>query len=186
MRSLAKLLSLLLLTAAFSIAVAAQDSTKTEQNPPAASQSIHFYRLELMVQEVDATGKVTNGRTYHLTASTERGVHNSVRAESRVPISTGSSLPDGKESTQFQYQDIGVRIDSRDTKEVDRSLAFFCTVSVSSIANPANTGSRPILRSYYWDGPVFIPIGKPVVIFTADSTDSKGAMQVVVTATPLQ
>jgi hypothetical protein len=33
---------------------------------------------------------------------------------------------------------------------------------------------------------VLIPIGKPSVVFTSDSLDNKGSMQLVVTATPLQ
>ena len=33
---------------------------------------------------------------------------------------------------------------------------------------------------------VLIPIGKATVVFTSDSLDSKGSMQVVATVTPLQ
>jgi hypothetical protein len=37
-----------------------------------------------------------------------------------------------------------------------------------------------------WDAPVLIPIGKPTVVFSSDALESKGGMQLVVTATLLQ
>jgi hypothetical protein len=44
----------------------------------------------------------------------------------------------------------------------------------------------PVIRQSLWQGSVVIPIGKPTVAFSSDTVDSKGGMQLVVTATPLQ
>ncbi len=58
---------------------------------------------------------------------------------------------------------------------------------VSSVATTNDASlHQPVIRQNKWQASVLIPIGKATVVFTSDSLDSKGSMQVVVTATPLQ
>jgi len=45
---------------------------------------------------------------------------------------------------------------------------------------------QPVVRQNKWQAAVLIPVGKPTVVFTSDALDSKGTMQLVVTATSLQ
>jgi hypothetical protein len=58
---------------------------------------------------------------------------------------------------------------------------------VSSVA-PAKDPNlhQPVIRQNKWQAGVLIPVGKATVVFASDSLDSKGGMQVVVTASPLQ
>jgi hypothetical protein len=44
---------------------------------------------------------------------------------------------------------------------------------------------QPTIRQNRWQAVVLIPIGQPTVVFTSDALDSKGSMQLVVTATRL-
>jgi hypothetical protein len=43
-----------------------------------------------------------------------------------------------------------------------------------------------VIRQNTWVGPVVIPVGKPTVVFSSDALESKGGMQVSVTATLLE
>src|SRR5208282_1193614 len=89
-------------------------------------------------------------------------------------------------NTQFQYQDIGVQIDVRNAHEIGRQLTLDLTADVRSIGGDTNIGAntrQPITRQNKWESWVLIPIGKPTVVFNSDDLDSKGSMQMVVTAT---
>jgi len=46
--------------------------------------------------------------------------------------------------------------------------------------------NQPIIRQNKWQGICLIPTGKPTVVFSSDSLDSKGSTRILVTATPLQ
>lgn len=84
--------------------------------------------------------------------------------------------------------DVGVNIDRWRTQEIGRQLSINLTADVSSIATPTDPSLHdpPVIRQNKWQGTVLIPIGKPTVVFTSDSLDSKGGMQVVVTATQIE
>ena len=88
---------------------------------------------------------------------------------------------------QFQYTDVGINIDARDAHEIGRQLALNLTADVSSIAATTDQSLRqPIVRQNKWQAAVLIPVGKATVVFVSDALESKGSMQVVVTATPMQ
>ena len=195
--------SLLLLMLPFSGRALAQDQPKTSPEGKASETTkapeppVHYYHLEFVVQELGDDGKPVNSRTYSTTINTNR--HSSpisIRTGSRVPIATGASSADAAKhvDTQFQYIDVGVSFDIRDaylTEEVSDRLAFFLNADISSLASTTRMGSpngpeEPVIRQNRWSAPVLIPIGKPTVVFTSDALDSKGGMQVVVTATRLQ
>jgi len=160
----------------------AQEPAKTPATATAPAQPVHYYHLDFLVEELDATGKTINTRSYSTTVSTAPHSPMSIRTGSRIPIVTGSSGG----NTQFQYQDIGVNIDVHDAHEMDRQLAFNLTAVLSSVA-PAYDPNlhEPIIRENRWQALVLIPIGKPTPVFKSDSVDSKGATRIVVTATPL-
>ncbi|MFZ0746451.1 MAG: hypothetical protein WAM85_18735 [Terracidiphilus sp.] len=155
----------------------------------------HYYRLDFVVQEVGVDGKPTNSRSYSTIVSTGRtDPFGTIRTGSRVPVMTGAvpgSTGSDKLEVQYQYVDVGVSIDTRNAHEIGHQLALHVSADVSSLADSTSSStpassSNPVIRQNTWQASVLIPIGKPTVIFTSDSLDSKGSMQVVVTATPLQ
>jgi hypothetical protein len=171
--------------------------TAGAQNPSgtAAAAPQHFYRLHFAVAELDGSGKVTNTRSYEeiaTTGGTQPLGDQQIKTGSRVPIATGSYAGNGNPanlaSTQFQYIDLGVNLDVRDTSERGEMLGFRLKAEISSIARQtevAGTG-EPVIRQNVWDSIVLVPIGKPTVVFSSDDLDSKGKMQVEVTATRVE
>lgn len=147
----------------------------------AAKAPVHFYKLNFTLEEVNDAGKVINARSYVATIATGPGQNQQIRTGSRIPIATGAE----NGSTQFQYIDVGVNFDVRQVKEVGDKLSFFLVSEISSIASQtqiAGTG-EPVIRQNRWESMVLIPIGKPTLAYSADDLDSKGKMQVELTAT---
>jgi hypothetical protein len=161
----------------------AQDQPKAAE-PAKDVAPVHFYHLELVVQELGKDGKPTNSRTYTTIVSTDpRDQLASIRTNSRIPIVTGSSGG----NTQFQYQNVGVNIDVHRAKEVGRQLSFDLDADISSVAENTDANlHQPIIRQNKWQAVVLIPIGKATVVCTSDTLDSKGSMQLTVTATQVQ
>jgi hypothetical protein len=160
------------------------------QNPGAAAAPSpqHFYRLHFAVAELDALGKVTNTRIYEETIATAGGGppvgDQQIKTGSRVPIATGSYGSNSTANTQFQYIDLGVNLDVHDAIEHGDMLGLRLKAEISSIARQteiAGTG-EPVIRQNVWDSIVLVTIGKPTVVFSSDDLDSKGKMQVEVTA----
>ena len=177
-----KFTMLLLLLACFALPARsrAQDEGKPGE-PPKAAEPAHYYRVTFTVQEVDAAGKPTNSRSYATILSTHtRQV--SIRTGSRIPISIGTAS-----NPNWQYQNMGVNIDVQEVQEVGRELALTINSDITNLAkSPDGNLHHPIMRTNRWDAPVLVPIGKATVVFTSDDLDSKGSLQMVVTATPVQ
>ncbi|HET6168875.1 MAG TPA: hypothetical protein VFE01_01790 [Terracidiphilus sp.] len=185
MRKIVILVCFLMLTISFSQRTFAEDEQKNADTAKTPTVPAHYYHLDIVVQELDADAKPSNSRTYQINISTAPNPA-SIRTSSRVPLVTGSHQVNGKDVPEFQYQNIGVRVDARDAQEVGRELSFFLIASVDSISSSSDLSARaPIIRSNEWSSSVLIPINKPTVVFTSDSLDSKGSMRVMVTATPL-
>lgn len=168
-----------------------QDSSPAAESTKVLPAPAHFYHLDFVVQELGADGKPTNSRSYSSTVSTDSRDHGtSIRTGSKLPIATGSaSSGSGKElfDTQWQYVDVGVNIDVHSAREVSRQLSLELIADVSSMAAPNDASiHHPVIRQNKWQASVLIPIGKATVVFTSDSLDSKGSMQIVATATALQ
>jgi len=158
------------------------DSAKTTEIPT------HYFHLDLLVQELGADSKPVNSRSYSITVGTAREDRNvSMRTGSRIPVPTGAATSTGA-PTQFQYMDVGVNFDVSDVREIGSKLAINLTTDISSLASEIrpNTLNAPVVRNNRWHSPVLLSLNKPTVVFTSDSLDSKGSMQVLVTATPLQ
>lgn len=191
MRKLALICCLAFLTMSFGQISFAQESTPAPEATKAPQSPAHFYHLDFVVQELGADGKPTNSRSYSSTVSTDPHDHGtSIRTGSKLPIATGSSSSgNGREllDTQWQYVDVGVNIDVHSAREVGRQLSLELIADVSSMATPSDANiHHPVIRQNKWQASALIPIGKATVVFTSDSLDSKGSMQIVATATALQ
>jgi hypothetical protein len=171
----------------------AQEASQAPPPSQAAETPVHFYHLLFVVQEVGPDGKPTNSRSYTATVSTDpREEGTSIRASARIPVATGS-FSSGENNTpvnaQYQYQmlDVGVNIDTHNVREVGGRLSIHITADISSLGkSPDEKLHQPVLRQNKWRATVLIPLDKPTVVFTSDSLDNKGSMQMVVTATSLQ
>ncbi|HEX3663191.1 MAG TPA: hypothetical protein VHU89_17270 [Acidobacteriaceae bacterium] len=162
------------------------------QEPAAPANPQNFYRLHFAVEELDPAGKVTNTRVYEETIVTGTGLDQQIKTGSRVPIATGSYEGPGARSslmnTQFQYIDLGVNLDVRNAAEQGDKLSFRLRAEVSSIARQTEIAGvgEPIIRQNTWDTTLTVPIGKATVVYSSDDLDSKGRMQVEVTATRVE
>jgi hypothetical protein len=81
---------------------------------------------------------------------------------------------------------VGVNIDFRAIREVQRDLALSVSAEISSI--PSESGEvkpNPIVRQNKWDSSVVVPLKKPTLIFSSDDVSSKRTMQLELTATPI-
>lgn len=188
MRKKIAISSFLLFAFVFALRSVAQDEPKASEPSQASETPAHYYHLELVVQELSKEGKPTNSRTYTTTVGTRTRESASIRTDSKIPIVTGSfsSGSNSQVNTQFQYQDVGVNIDVQPVHEIGRQLSFDLKADITSVAE--NLDARlhePIIRQNRWQSIVLIPIGKPTVVFTSDALDSRGSMQLVVTATPI-
>jgi hypothetical protein len=177
MRRTIFVVSVLLAALACPPASRAQDNNTQSAAKPA--EPPHFYHLKLVVQELDADGKITNSRSYSTTISTDRQLGPvSIRTESNVP---GPNTPGALRTIHIDAKfDI-----NNNVHEYGRQLSFRIESVVDSYVPTDNGAPNPISRHNEWGAPVLIPIDKPTVIFTSDALDSKGAMQVVATATPI-
>ena len=170
--------------------IRAQDADKPVEPPKAAEPAPHYYHLVFVVQELDAAGKPVNSRTYTTSVSTDRSFRGQVRTGSRIPIATGayaSGKDEALTNVQYQYIDVGINFDLAHVVEVGRTLSIDLSAEISSAADSGDTHiHQPIIRQNRWHAPVIIPLGKPTVVFSSDSLDSKGSLQVTLTATPLE
>jgi hypothetical protein len=158
----------------------AQDDQKPAEaaKPAAPAEQVRFYRLTLIVQEVDSNNKPINSRSYVTTISTDKNFRGSIRTGSKVAIPTGTT-------GVFTYIDMGINFDIRDAREFSHQLALQVKAEIMSNTPNQNSTSAPIIRNNQWEGPVIVPIGKPSVIFSSDSLENKNAMQVVAIVTPI-
>ena len=156
-----------------------QDVAKPQENSKVQTTPAHYYHVDFVVQELGSDGKAINSRSYTTTVNTGPHEFISIRAGSRIPVMTGAN--------QSQFVDAGINIDARDAQEIGRQLALNLTADVSSIAATTDQSlHQPIIRQNKWQAVVLIPVGKPTVVFTSDALESKGSLQLTVTATPLQ
>jgi hypothetical protein len=163
-----------------------QDTSAKAPEPPA-----HYYLLDFVIQEIGTDGKPTNSRSYSTTVSTrQRDGASTIKTGSRIPIIVGGPATSGGEKhfdVNYQYIDVGVNLSAGDVHEVGHQLAIYLKAEVSSLgSSSANTTSDPVIRQNMWFSAVVIPVGKPTVVFSSDALESKGGMQVSLTATLLE
>jgi hypothetical protein len=175
MRKFALMVAVLavVMTPVWVIAQEAGQGASSVSKPPE-----HFYKLTLVVEEVNDAGKVTNARSYLATICTAINHPQQIRTGAKIPVGN---------ATQFEYMNMGVDFDVADVKESGDKLGFNLTADVSSLANSSGAAStellaHPVIRQNRWSSTVLVPIGKPTVVFSADDLEDKGKMQVEVTA----
>jgi hypothetical protein len=195
MRKTIILFCLVLLVPALTLRTRAQETDKAPETAKAPEPPAHYYHLEFVIQELGTDGKPTNSRAYSTIVCTNRSEQfGAIRTGARVPIITGGfhgATGDGKPEFQYQYIDVGVNIDTQNVHEIGRQLALHLKAEISSLAQSTPSPSSelpndPVIRQNTWQASVVIPIGKPTVVFSADALDSKGGMQVSVTATLIE
>ena len=181
-RNIAKTATLFALLAFVAAPALAQDAASGAPSGPKPPD--HFYKLNMTVEELNDAGQPSNSRTYSAIIETGPGSQE-IRTGSRVPIATGTE--GGGTNVQFQYIDVGVNVDVRKVEEIGDKLSFTLVADVSSIAPmekmTGQLAGEPVIRQNKWNSSVLIPIGKPIVVFSADDLVDKGRMQVQVTAT---
>ena len=164
------------------VTLAAPGRVFAQQDAAKPTVSPQFYRLVFSVEETGDSGKVTNSRSYFTTVQTEErdnSYPDQIRTGNRLPLRTS-------DKGDLQYIDVGVNIDTNQAHAVDGRLALQVTTEISSVANPSNGQSAPLIRQNTWKAEVIVPIGKPTVIFSSDNVDNKGKMQVELTATRIE
>jgi len=188
---------LLLLIPTLMVRARAQETSKTPETVKPPELPAHYYHLEYVIQELGSDGKPVNSRTYSTIVGTDRHEQfSAIRTGSRVPIITGAfhgptgQATESKLEYQFQYIDVGVNIDTQNVREIGHQLAIDLKAEITSLAETApSTASGlvndPVIHQNMWQASVLIPVGKPIVVFSSDALDSKGAMHLVVTATPI-
>jgi hypothetical protein len=191
------LFCLLLVAPPLLLRAQAQETAKAPETAKTPEPPARYYHLEFLIQELGSDGKPTNSRTYSTTVSTGRTDHyGAIRTGSRVPIITGAlhgPMGDAKESKlefQYQYLDVGVSIDTQNVHEDGGRLSMLLKAEISNLADTTHSSASelpndPVIRQNMWQASVLIPIGKPTVVFSSDALDSKGGMQLSVTATRL-
>jgi len=189
MRKITIIFCLLLFALSCRITTSAQDTPAPADSAKASELPIHFFHLEFLVQELGSDGKPVNSRSYSSTACTGGRSRQdiSIRTGSRIPVPTGSSSGSGS-PTNYQYMDIGISIDVREAREVNGKFSATLVADISSLAREPDPGgaTAPVVRNNRWQSPVLLPLNKATVVFTSDALDTKGSMQLVVTATQVQ
>jgi hypothetical protein len=167
--------------ALFTAAAMPQEPKSSDAKAPEArtqAADIHYYRLEFVLKELGEDGRVVNSRTYYTDVATA-GRSSQVRAGTKIPVRTN-------DKGEIQYIDLGVNIDCDSVRETPQGLGLHLSTEISSVAKPpaSSESGLPVVRQNRWSSEALLPIGKSTVIFSSDNLESKGRMQVEVTATP--
>ena len=153
----------------------------TQQPPkPQSPQPTSTYKLDYVFSE-NQDGKKVNARSYStLVRVRERG---SIRLGSRIPVAVGASKEDG--SSQWQYMDIGVNLDCRIAEEIDSGIDLLTNAEMSSLTD-ANRVGNPVVRQSKILVENIVPIGKQVLLTSADEVEGTRRLQLEVTVTKVK
>lgn len=193
-----------LLTLAIAVSPAAwpqqqQSSTSAQEVSSSEKGSIsayrnspeHYYQLKFRVLNLSADGKVTNSRSYSeiIASGAKSAQTSSIRTEDRFQLVTGghqTGITSSLVNTQYQYFDIGTKIDANSAEVVDQTLRIHVLADITSISTTApGSAERPVIRHTSWDSNVTVPINKPTLIFSSDNNADKGKTELELTAVPI-
>lgn len=183
---------LLVLAFAFSATGWSQETQKTDINSCQQSPE-RYFRLTFRVLDISPQDKVVDSKSYDTIIATgpKSQVTSSIRTGDRVPVATGtysgSAIPNNLVNTQFQYIDIGTKIDATRAAVTDQMLRLHVTADISSMSRTETIGSvhEPVIRQTSWESNVTVPIGKATLIFSSDDSSDKGKTELELTATPI-
>jgi len=176
------------LTAAILIGngVAAQNSgsSKTSAENPSDEKTtlqrekstMEAYHLDFSLNEME-DGKKINSRQYSTDLATNEG--NEIKIGTRVPVQS----KDG----EFQYLDIGTNIFARlgETRG-QTELVVRAEISNFATADHDPRDLHPVIRQMKIGGSTLLPLGKTIVIGSADDPNSKRQFQLEVTVTKMK
>lgn len=164
-------------------AAAAQNSVKTStenSDEKAAVQKerslMEAYHLDFSLNEVE-DGKKINSRQYSTDLATNEG--NEIKIGTRVPV----QAKDG----EFQYLDIGTNIFAR-LAETRGQTELVVRAEISNFATAEHDPRdlHPAIRQMKIGGSTLLPLGKTIVIASADDPNSKRQFQLEVTVTKMK
>ena len=150
------------------------------QDAPKTPESQKLYKLEFVLKEVEG-GKVLNARAYSTMISTD--AKNAGQNQASIRAGGTVSYNDGKSPQSIS---IGVSIDCRAVKEVERGLSLNVSADIQSApSEPVPAGTAPTVRHNQWSSPAIVPLKKPTLLFSSDDPMSKRQMQLELTVTPI-
>lgn len=149
--------------------------------PPAAEAITSVYKLSFTIRELVA-GKVVSSRSYTSPSAVVNGMFQS------GSIRAGDKIPEITAGTQYDYEDVGVKIDFRSLEPVPvftpHQLGIHVSAERSAAVNGASTTgpNPPMLRHDEWNANFIIEIGKPTLLFSSDDPTLDRTTQVELTA----
>lgn len=155
--------------------------TAPAQTPEAKQPEPKFYKLEIVLKELEA-GKVVTARNYVMTTAFPASITASIRTGDKVAVSTGAGTP----NTQFTYMDVGVNIDCRINSVTTAEIGLRIGADISSAADNKGSSLPPTIVQTRFNGDALVPFRKPTTVFSSDGASSKRQTQLEITATPLQ
>ena len=164
------------LTAALPAVPASSQSTPQPLPPAVVSKPAEqpkYFRLDFIVKELE-NGKVMNVRAYSTSSDNARGFA-SIRAGDKIPVASEKGPT---------YVDVGVNIDCRELKLIDNQLSVQISADISNPSSDSPNSSL-VIRQYRWTGVAFVPLRKPVTVFSSEGVSNKRQMQLELTATPI-
>jgi len=151
----------------------ARDEKPAEQKEKTMMEAYH---LDFSLNEID-DGRRINSRQYSTDLATNEG--NEIKIGTRVPVQS----KDG----EFQYLDIGTNIFAR-LGETRGQTELVVRAEISNFATPEHDprDMHPVIRQMKIGGSTLLPLGKTIVIGSADDPNSKRQFQLEVTVTKLK
>ncbi len=158
--------------------VRAQDNSKPSS---AKEDSVDAYRLDLSFNELE-DGKKLNTRHYSIDLT--GGRPDEIKIGTRIPVATAQS---GRGEDQYQYIDIGTRIEAQLISHGDELHVTGEISTVDTSAGP-ETSARllPVVRQIRIEGSTALVLGKPIIIGSADDPNSKRQFELEATVTKLK
>ena len=134
------------------------------------------YHLDFSLNEME-DGKKINSRQYSTDLATNEG--NEIKIGTRVPVQS----KDG----EFQYLDIGTNIFARlgETRG-QTELVVRAEISNFATADHDPHDMHPVIRQMKIGGSTLLPLGKTIVIGSADDPNSKRQFQLEVTVSKIK
>lgn len=139
------------------------------------------YRLTYTISESDG-GKRVGSQHYSLIVAP--GERSYFKQGSKIPIVTGANSDNSKESSQVQYEDIGLHIEA--SIEGARLRTKVEQSSVAAERSGVIGGQDPIIQQTVLDSMSTLAQGKPVVLGSLDIPGSTRHQDVEVVAEPVE
>ena len=148
-----------------------KESVTTEQKPLVA------YRIEFNVREIE-DGKRLNSRNYVMVVGD--GAWGRIRVGTRVPVATSPG--------QFEYNDVGMKIDCQPRGREDSVVLDISLESTSEVAQeqPPAATTRPVIRKQSSNVTSVVTPGKPTLVASMDDVISNRRYEIEVTATKVK